>query len=94
MRFKAEVRQQVETAIAERVSAVVLFWGDPEPFVEDAHRSGVKVLIQFGSVQEAKRAADVGVDAVIARFARPGAYRLKALLLVLAPARPLDSVLA
>ncbi len=39
---KAEVRQQVATAIEERVAAVVLFWGDPEPFVEDAHRNGIR----------------------------------------------------
>lgn len=72
---RAEVRQQVETAIAERVPAVVFFWGDPGPFVEDAHRSGVKVLIQVGSVEEAKTAADAGLDAVIAQGFEAGHVR-------------------
>jgi NAD(P)H-dependent flavin oxidoreductase YrpB (nitropropane dioxygenase family) len=71
---KAEVRQQIKTAIEERVPAIVLFWGDPGPFVEDAHRSGVKVLIQIGSVEEAKRAADAGVDAVIAQGVEAGGH--------------------
>ncbi len=71
---RAEVRQQIETAIEERVPAIVFFWGDPGPFVEDAHRSGVKVLIQVGSVEEAKRAADAGVDAVIAQGVEAGGH--------------------
>ena len=71
---RAEVRQQVERAIAERVTAVVFFWGDPGPFVEDAHQSGVKVFIQVGSVEEAKRAADAGVDAVIAQGFEAGGH--------------------
>jgi nitronate monooxygenase len=72
--YRAEVRQQIETAIAERVSAIVFFWGDPAPFVKPAHRSGVKVLIQVGSVEEARSAADAGVDAVIAQGSEAGGH--------------------
>ena len=70
----AQIRREVETAIAAGVAAVVLFWGDPEPLVDDAHRSGVKILIQVGSVEEAKRAADAGVDAVIAQGVEAGGH--------------------
>ena len=55
----------VDAAVSERVAAVVLFWGDPTPFVKPAHDNGVKVLIQVGSVEEAEAAAASGVDAVI-----------------------------
>jgi len=55
---KAEVRQLVAAAIAERVAAIVLFWGDAGPFVEAAHRNRVRVLLQVGSVEEAQTAAD------------------------------------
>ncbi len=71
---KAEVRLQVATAIEEGVAAVVLFWGDPAPFVEDAHGNGVKVLVQVGSVEEAKSAADAGVDAVIVQGLEAGGH--------------------
>ena len=37
---KAGYRQLVEAAIAERVAAIVLFWGDAGPFIEAAHRTG------------------------------------------------------
>lgn len=71
---KAELREQVSAAIAEGVAAVVLFWGDPVPYVEEAHRHGVPLFIQVGSVDEAKAAASAGVDAVIAQGVEAGGH--------------------
>ena len=31
---------QIETCFAEAVPLLVLFWGDPEPYVKEAHRVG------------------------------------------------------
>ncbi|OLE96576.1 MAG: hypothetical protein AUG75_18845, partial [Cyanobacteria bacterium 13_1_20CM_4_61_6] len=69
-----EARQEVATAIEAGASAIVLFWGDPSPFVEDAHRAGAKVLIQVGSVAEAREAAEAGVDAVIVQGVEAGGH--------------------
>jgi nitronate monooxygenase len=71
---KAELREQVSAAIAEGVAAVMLFWGDPAPYVEEAHRHGVRLFIQVGSVEEAKAAATAGVDAVIAQGVEAGGH--------------------
>ena len=71
---KAELREQVSAAIAEGIAAVVLFWGDPAPYVEEAHRHGVRLFIQVGSVEEAKAAASAGVDAVIAQGVEAGGH--------------------
>ena len=68
------MREQLEAAIEERVSAIVLFWGDPGPFLENAPRSGVRVFVQVGSLEEAKAAADAGVDAVIAQGFEAGGH--------------------
>src|SRR5690242_15852524 len=38
------VRAEVASAIDEQVSAVVLFWGDPAPFVDLARRNGVMLI--------------------------------------------------
>jgi nitronate monooxygenase len=65
---------QVQAAVEARVAAVVLFWGDPQQFVEAAHRNGVKILIQVGSVEEAEAAAAGGVDAVIAQGIEAGGH--------------------
>lgn len=67
------LRDAVATA-AEETAAVVLFWGDPAPYVEEVHRHGSKVLIQVGSVEEAKSAAKAGVDAVIAQGYEAGGH--------------------
>jgi len=71
---RAFVLERVALAIAERVPVLVLFWGDPAPFVEDAHRNGVKVLIQVGSLAEAETAAAAGVDVVIVQGIEAGGH--------------------
>lgn len=67
-------RKQIAAVLAERVPVLVLFWGDPSPFIEPAHRAGTKVLIQVGSVDEAAAAASAGVDAVIMQGSEAGGH--------------------
>ncbi len=67
-------RQMVEFAIAERVPVVILFWGDPAPFVGPAHRAGVRILVQVGSPEEALAAKNAGVDAVIIQGSEAGGH--------------------
>ncbi len=65
---------QIETCLDEEVPILVLFWGDPQPYVAEAHRRGTKVFIQVGSVEEAVGAADAGVDAIIAQGIEAGGH--------------------
>src|SRR5256884_7536341 len=71
---KAITRQQVSAAIAAQVAAVILFWGDPAPYMEEAHRQGVRIIIQVGSLVEARAAAAAGVDVVIAQGVEAGGH--------------------
>jgi nitronate monooxygenase len=71
---RAFLLDAVAAAGANHVAVVVLFWGDPSPYVEVAHRDGVKVFIQVGSVEEALHAAESGVDAVIAQGIEAGGH--------------------
>lgn len=68
------LRDEVATAADEEVAAIVLFWGDPHPYVEPVHDKGVQLLIQVGSVEEAKAAAEAGVDAVIVQGVEAGGH--------------------
>jgi len=68
------LRDEVAAAADEGVAAVVLFWGDPLPYVELVHARGVQLFIQVGSVEEAKLAAEAGVDAVIAQGVEAGGH--------------------
>lgn len=65
---------QIETCLDEQIPLLVLFWGDPQPYVAEAHRHGTKVYVQVGSVEEAVAAADAGVDAIIAQGVEAGGH--------------------
>lgn len=66
--------EQVAGLAAMGVAAIVLFWGDPTPHVEAVHSHGAKLLVQVGSLDEAKRAARAGVDAVFAQGVEAGGH--------------------
>src|SRR6187397_1618001 len=65
---------QVEACFDEQVPILVLFWGDPAPYVDEAHRRGIKVFLQVGSVSEAVAGAEAGVDAIIAQGVEAGGH--------------------
>ena len=71
---RAAVHAEVAVVIEQRAPVLVLFWGDPTPFVQDAHRNGVLVFVQVGSRAEAVAAAAAGVDAVIAQGIEAGGH--------------------
>ena len=66
--------ERVAIAVEERVPLLVFFCGDPTPYVAEAHRHGVRVAVQVGSVDEAERAAAGGVDIVIAQGVEAGGH--------------------
>lgn len=65
---------QIAAAAEAGAVAVVLFWGDAAPLMATAREGGVKVLIQVGSLEEAKAAVEAGVDAVIAQGREAGGH--------------------
>jgi NAD(P)H-dependent flavin oxidoreductase YrpB (nitropropane dioxygenase family) len=65
---------QIEACLDEGVPLIVFFWGDPSPYIRDAHQHGSKVFVQVGSVAEAKAAAEAGVDGIIAQGAEAGGH--------------------
>ena len=65
---------QIEACLDEAPPLIVFFWGDPAPYIRDAHRQGSKVFVQVGSVAEAKAAADAGVNGIIAQGLEAGGH--------------------
>jgi NAD(P)H-dependent flavin oxidoreductase YrpB (nitropropane dioxygenase family) len=77
---------QFEACLERAVPLLVLFWGDPSPYVEAAHSAGTKVFVQVGSVSEALDAVAAGVDGIIAQgFEAGGHVRGTTSLSVLVP---------
>jgi NAD(P)H-dependent flavin oxidoreductase YrpB (nitropropane dioxygenase family) len=78
---------EISTCLDERVAVLVLFWGDPAPYVAEAHAHGTQVIMQVGSVGEARAAAAAGVDAVMVQGVEAGGHvRGTTALSVLVPA--------
>lgn len=65
---------QIEVCMDERVPVMILFWGDPKPYIADAHRRGIKVFLQVGDVDEAANAAAAGIDGIIAQGIEAGGH--------------------
>jgi NAD(P)H-dependent flavin oxidoreductase YrpB (nitropropane dioxygenase family) len=68
------VRDEIVAAADGGATVVVLFWGDPAPYVATARRQGLLLLMQVGSVAEARAAVAVGVDVVIAQGVEAGGH--------------------
>jgi NAD(P)H-dependent flavin oxidoreductase YrpB (nitropropane dioxygenase family) len=71
---RAFVHRCISGAIDGGAALLVFFWGDPAPFVADAHARGVKVFLQVGSAGEAAAAALGGTDGVIAQGVEAGGH--------------------
>ncbi|GAA5170887.1 enoyl-[acyl-carrier-protein] reductase FabK [Pseudonocardia eucalypti] len=65
---------QILCCLDERVPVLVLFWGDPAPYVDRAREAGTKLVAQVGSVEDAQRVAAAGVDAVMIQGVEAGGH--------------------
>ena len=82
----------VDVCIEERVPVLSFFWGDPTPYVEKAHKAGIKVCDQVGSVSAAKRAQQAGADFIIAQGVEAGGHVAGTVSTMVLVPRVVDSV--
>jgi nitronate monooxygenase len=64
----------LEEALAAGLRIVSLTWGDPTSYVEQAHDAGALVLHTVGNAEEARQAAAVGVDIIVAQGWEAGGH--------------------
>lgn len=64
----------LDVALAEQVPVISMFWGDAAPFVDRVHAAGAILVLTVGSVEEARRAADAGVDIIVAQGWEAGGH--------------------
>jgi len=82
----------VDVCIEERVPVLSFFWGDPTPYIEKAHKAGIKVCDQVGSVAAAKRAQQAGADFIIAQGVEAGGHLAGTVSTMVLVPRVVDSV--
>ena len=66
--------ERLAIALQEGVRIISFFWGDPAPWVDQVHVAGGLVLHTVASAEEARRARDAGVDAVVAQGWEAGGH--------------------
>src|ERR671911_1929007 len=66
--------ERLAIALEEGVRIVSFFWGDPAPWVDQVHAAGGLALHTVASAEEARRARDASVDAVVAQGWEAGGH--------------------
>ena len=64
----------VERALAYGPRAVMLSFGDPAPFVPAVRAAGAVLILQVTDLDEARRAAEVGADLIVAQGTEAGGH--------------------
>jgi nitronate monooxygenase len=64
----------MDVAIENGVRVIAHSFADPEPFMPAARGAGVTVLCQVRTVADARRAADCGVDVIVAQGTEAGGH--------------------
>ena len=82
---------QLSVVLAEKPKVLSLFWGDFSHVIPRAKAAGIITMFQVGSAAEARKAAEDGVDIVIAQGIEAGGHvagtiGLQALLRAVVPA--------
>jgi NAD(P)H-dependent flavin oxidoreductase YrpB (nitropropane dioxygenase family) len=66
--------ERLAACLEERVPVISVFWRDPSVLVRTAKAGGAIVMHTVGSVADAKRAVDCGVDIVVAQGWEAGGH--------------------
>ncbi|MGL5123240.1 MAG: nitronate monooxygenase [Fusobacteriaceae bacterium] len=74
MLMMADVAQQIDVCIEEKISVVTTGAGNPGPYMEKLKAAGIKVIPVIASVALAKRMEKIGADAVIAEGMEAGGH--------------------
>nr|KJB77479.1 hypothetical protein B456_012G142600 [Gossypium raimondii] len=70
-------KENIKAILEEKVAVLQVAWGEcSKELVLEAHNAGVMVVPQVGSLEEAKKVIDAGVDAIIVQGHEAGGHVL------------------
>ncbi|WP_319456368.1 MULTISPECIES: nitronate monooxygenase [unclassified Mycobacterium] len=67
-------RAALDWTIAQRPAAIMLSFGDPTPFAAAVREAGIPLMVQVTTLEDAKRAFELGADVVVAQGAEAGGH--------------------
>jgi NAD(P)H-dependent flavin oxidoreductase YrpB (nitropropane dioxygenase family) len=68
--------ERLRICLEEAVPVISFFWGDAAPHLNAVRQAGAKSLLTVASAEQARRAVDAGVDAVVAQGWEAGGHVL------------------
>ncbi|HLT02975.1 MAG TPA: nitronate monooxygenase [Geminicoccaceae bacterium] len=77
---------RLRVALARKPVAVMLSFGDPAPFVPEIRAAGARLILQVQSLADARAAAALGADVVVAQGTEAGGHGARRATLPLVPA--------
>jgi nitronate monooxygenase len=77
---------RLRVALARKPVAVMLSFGDPAPFVPAIRAAGARLILQVQTLADARAAAALGADVVVAQGAEAGGHGAKRATLPFVPA--------
>ncbi|CAN6467195.1 unnamed protein product [Victoria cruziana] len=85
--------RSIQAILDEKLACLQVYWGDfPKEMVDEAHKAGVKVLHQVGSIKDAEKAIAAGVDCIIAQGVEAGGHIIGTVGLIALLPRVVDLV--
>ncbi|GLT26073.1 hypothetical protein SLA2020_011600 [Shorea laevis] len=67
--------ENIKVILEEKVAVLQLYWGEcSKELVMEAHNAGVKVIPQVGRIEDARKAINAGVDAIIVQGREAGGH--------------------
>jgi len=72
--FIERVAANFDVCIAERVPLIMLSFGDPRPYAEQAHAAGISVACQVQTLEGARWALEAGSEFIIAQGNEAGGH--------------------
>ncbi|XP_010276523.1 PREDICTED: uncharacterized protein LOC104611242 [Nelumbo nucifera] len=85
--------KSIRAIIDEKLACLEVYWGDfPKEMVDEAHKHGIKVIHQVGSVKAAERAIAAGVDCIVAQGVEAGGHVVGSVALMALLPRIVDVV--
>jgi nitronate monooxygenase len=75
----------LDTVLARQPAAVMLSFGDPQPFAAAIHAAGARLICQVQTAAQAREAADAGADVIVAQGTEAGGHGQSEPLFTLLP---------
>lgn len=66
--------QAIESAIEQSPAVITLSFGDPTPFAATIRSAGIPLMVQVTSMDEARRALEVGANIIVAQGSEAGGH--------------------